>query len=139
MNWLQARLKELGLTHDDLRQALAERGIERVRATITGWTHGKPISLFNNPEQTRILAETLEWSTTEMLIAAGYDITPPVPDNLLEALEIFAGFTEAKKKLFLFGLGVITEFTGNLPDDILNDINPRSGDGDEAEDTSDEA
>ena len=71
MNWLQERLNELNYTHHDLQKALEERGIKRVRATITGWANDKPVSLFNNPEHAKVLAEVLNMPVLEMFKKAG--------------------------------------------------------------------
>ncbi|MEL6405997.1 MAG: hypothetical protein AAFN11_01190 [Chloroflexota bacterium] len=114
MNWLQARLKELNLTHKDLQKALAERGIERVRATITGWTGDKPISLLNDPQQTAILAEALGWTTTELLIAAGYHIAPTVPPALNDIFKQYQTLDPDQRALFHFAVQFGFEFSGNL-------------------------
>ena len=114
MNWLQARLKKLNLTHKDLQEALAERGIERVRATITGWTGDKPISLLNDPQQTAILAEALNWTTTDLLIAAGYDIDPTVPPALREIFAQYNTLDEDQRALFILAVHFGFEFSENL-------------------------
>ena len=115
MNWLQARLKHLNHTHKDLQEALAERGIERVRATITGWTGDKPISLLNDPEQTAILAEALDWTTTELLVAAGYDIDPTVPDELFEVFEKYQKLNKYQRDLFIYAVTFGFNFSENFP------------------------
>jgi len=99
MIWLQKRLKELGYTHEDLRSLLARHGIERSRATITGWTNEKPIPLLSNPEEASILAKVLDWSLLELFIAAEYDLG--LDKGLFKLLLRYYQLTSDQKKLFM--------------------------------------
>jgi len=99
MIWLQKRLDELGYTHEDLRSLLARHGIDRSRATITGWTNKKPIPLLSNPKEASILAEVLKWSLLELFIAAGYDCG--LDKGLFKLLLRYDQLTSKQKKLFM--------------------------------------
>ncbi|MGJ3240557.1 MAG: hypothetical protein ACFE0Q_17750 [Anaerolineae bacterium] len=119
MSWLQQRLKELGYTHQDLQAALEEKGIKRVRATITGWTNDKPISLMNDPEQARILADILDWSMLEMLIAAGYDVG--VPPELAPFIDTYKEASPKQRNLFIQNLHFIRLFLSRLSEEELDE------------------
>ena len=90
MTWLQKRLDELGYTHTDLTDKLAAQGIHRVRGTISGWARGNiNVTLLANPDEAQTLASVLEWNLPELLIAAGYPITPDeytIPREMLPLL-----------------------------------------------------
>ncbi|MEO1288555.1 MAG: hypothetical protein AAFV93_12370 [Chloroflexota bacterium] len=101
MTWLKKRLKELEYTHNDLQKALEEKGIKRVRATITGWTNDKPVSLLNNPEDAKKLADVLDWTVLELLVAAGYDID--IPAELSEIIEVYRNADAQKQQNLILG------------------------------------
>jgi hypothetical protein len=90
MTWLQKRLDELGYTHTDLTDRLAQHDIHRVRGTISGWARGNiNVTLLANPDEAQILADVLEWNLPELLIAAGYPIAPDdyaIPQEMLPLL-----------------------------------------------------
>lgn len=108
MNWLQRRLNKLNYTHQDLQGKLAEKDIHRVRATITGWTNDKPVSLLNDPDEAKILAEVLQWTVLDMLVAAGYDI--PVPEELIVYIKAYRNAGEKRRGLFLHNLRFVMQF-----------------------------
>lgn len=124
MTWLQRRLDTLGYTHRDLAQALAERGIERVRGTISGWARGSiTVSILANPKTATALADALDWSVSEMLIAAGYplDALPAdVPAEIYPLLEAMQPLTSDERRLvvevLLYGSELIHHFK-DAPDD----------------------
>lgn len=122
MTWLQQRLNELGLTHDDLRERLAQRGIDRVRATITGWTNGKAIKLLSDPEQASILAEALKWTLTELLLAAGYEIEADIEirPELYSLIRQYNDLSYYRRILFMQTLRRFTEFADSLTEDELH-------------------
>ena len=122
MNWLQERLNKLNYTHHDLQQELEKRGISRVRATITGWTNEKPVSLLNDPGESKILADVLEWSVLEMLIAAGYDIG--IPQKLIPFIKKYQKASKKRKSMFLQNLAFITKFLEDYSDEDLDDPEP---------------
>jgi hypothetical protein len=87
-NWLKVRLNILGITRQQLvdRLALKDPNLKREPQTVSNWTSGSPIILFTNPEHTKHLAEALDWTVTELLIAAEYDIQTldtDIPSDLL--------------------------------------------------------
>ncbi len=90
MTWLQKRLDELGYTHADLTNELAQHGIQRVRGTISGWARGHiNVTLLANPDEALVLAKVLQWELTELLLAAGYPIAPnsySIPREVLPLL-----------------------------------------------------
>lgn len=77
MTWLQKRLDKLSYTHEDFRCILEKKGIKRVRATITGWTNGKPIKCLSDPSKAKIFAKALKWNLFELFVAANYDFKVP--------------------------------------------------------------
>ncbi|MEM9952632.1 MAG: hypothetical protein AAF846_13585 [Chloroflexota bacterium] len=108
MTWLKKRLRELGYTHNDLQKALEEKDIKRVRATITGWTNNKPVSLLNNPEHAKKLADVLDWTVLELLVAAGYDID--IPDELSEIIEVYRRANEQQRQELAMGWKFVISF-----------------------------
>ena len=126
MNWLQARLDELHFTHRDLCYELQKRGIKRSRAAITGWTNGKSIRLLSNPKETQILAEALNWTSLELLVAVGYKLG--IPQELIsETIELipiiqqYHNLEKRRRKLFMMTLDQFALFAVNLPDEELDD------------------
>ena len=118
MNWLQERLNVLEYTHQDLQRALGKKDIHRVRATITGWTNGKPVSLLNNPVEAKILAEVLEWSVLEMLMAADYDID--IPGELIPFIKTYQKAGKRRRSMLLF----MMKFLDDYSDEELDDPEP---------------
>lgn len=118
MSWVQQRLDELGYTHQDLKSALAELGIVRVRATITGWTNGKPIKLLSNPDDTKKLAEALNWSVLEMLIAAGYEVD--IPSEILDFIYEYKVANQTRKIIYMKNIAFVSGFMSALSDDELD-------------------
>lgn len=112
MNWLQERLNELGYTHHDLQKALEQQGIKRVRATITGWANGKPVSLFNKPQHAKILAEVLDWTVLEMFKKAGYDVD--VPEELIGIIDDYKSTSSHGKTLYLEHFEFATDFINRM-------------------------
>lgn len=108
MNWLQKRLNELKYTHSDLQKALTQEGIERVRATITGWTNDKPVSLLSNPEHTSKLAKVLNWTVMDLLVAAGYDLETPA--ELIPIIMAYQQADEQQRRDILMGLEFIVSY-----------------------------
>lgn len=118
MTWLQRRLDELDYTHADLRKHLANKGIVRVRETITGWANGKPVSLLNDPQHAQILAETLNWTVLDMLNAAGF---VSIPDELIAFIKEYQSVSPERKIRLIDGLQLLTDFFDNFTDEELND------------------
>lgn len=123
MKWLQARLDELRYTHEDLKNLLAKKGIERSRATITGWTNDKPVSLLGNPQEAEILAEVLKWSLPELLVAAGYNIGMPIElvPEITELLQVIQRYNDMPKRrrLFILTLRQFVQVATNISEDDL--------------------
>lgn len=118
MNWLQKRLDDIDYTHQDLQNALSDVGIERVRATITGWTNGKPIALLNNPAHARKLATALKWSMMEMLVAAGYGID--IPYELTDFIHEYKMASPIRKIMFMKNISFVSGFLSALSDEELD-------------------
>lgn len=118
MSWIQDRLDSLDYTHQDLQNALSELGVVRVRATITGWTNGKPIKLLSDPEGTKKLAKALKWSVIEMLIAAGYDLE--IPEELGYFIHEYKTADQKRKIIYLKNISFVTSFANELDDEDLN-------------------
>lgn len=125
MNWLQERLNELNYTHQDLQQKLAEKNIHRVRATITGWTNDKSVSLLNDPAEAKILADVLDWSVLDMLVAADYDVA--VPKELTVFIEEYRKASGKRRGMFLQNLEFVMKFLEDFGEDQLDE--PEPGDG----------
>ena len=118
MSWIQARLDSLEYTHKDLQNALEELGVIRVRATITGWTNGKPIKLLSDPEDTKKLAKALNWSVMEMLIAAGYDLE--IPAELSYFIHEYKIASQKRKMIFLKNMSFVLGFVSALKEEDLD-------------------
>jgi hypothetical protein len=116
MTWLKHRLEELSYTHDDLRGRLAQLGVKRVRATITGWVNGKSIKLLCNPKEAEILARALRWNLTEMLMAAGYKIDPGIglSSELQPFLKNYEELPVSRRELFVQTLQHFSQYAANL-------------------------
>jgi len=114
MTWLKKRLKELGMTHQDLTDTLQRLGIEKSRPTVSNWVNGHPIPLLMSPAETSVLAMALQWTVSEMLISAGYIIQlAEVPPEIMRYLpQISKLRTPAEKETFCetieFGLNLIS-------------------------------
>ena len=118
MSWIQARLDSLEYTHKDLQNALEELGVIRVRATITGWTNGKPIKLLSDPDDTKKLAKALKWSVIEMLIAAGYDLE--IPEELGYFIHEYKTADQKRKIIYQKNISFVTSFANELDDEDLD-------------------
>lgn len=88
-NWLKLRLDVLGIDRQELVDRLHKKGIKRSPQTISNWMNGNPIPLLSTAKETAILAEVLDWTVTEMLIAADYPIQTQetdIPPDLLPVI-----------------------------------------------------
>lgn len=126
MTWLQKRLKELGYTHEDLRQLLRARGIKKSRVSITNWANGSPIPLLNNVRETKIFADVLQWSLPEMLVAMGHDLEMPVEllpeiEELLPLIRQYHELSPLRRQLFMETLQQFAKLGLNISDDDLTD------------------
>jgi hypothetical protein len=139
MTWLKKRLKELGMTHQDLTDTLHHLGIEKSRPTVSNWVNGHPIPLLMSPEETSVLAMALEWSVTEMLISAGYklQVAEVPPEIALYLPQINKLTTQKEKETFRdtieFGLNLIAKGFLNSTSDGAD----RSQDRHKSDDDSD--
>lgn len=114
MTWLKNRLRELKITHQDLADRLAELGIVKSRPTVSNWVKGHPVPLLMSPRETDLLASALEWSVSEMLIAAEYRIIEQsIPMTIAPYLTQIESLNEKERetlrKTIEFGLGLIKE------------------------------
>ena len=120
VHWLQARLTELDMTHEQFVKRLKEHQIIRSRVTVTNWVNGTPISLFTNPEETKRLADALEWSVDEMLFEAGYEIrqnTISVPKELLPHIRLYKRLKPLQQAQYLDSM----DFVGKMIWRVRND------------------
>jgi hypothetical protein len=123
-NWLQSRLNELEMTHEQFVKRLAEHQIVRSRVTITNWVNGTPISLFTSPEDTKKLADALEWHVDEMLLAAGFDIRPSaisIPMELLPHVRFYKRLRKYQQSRYLEAIRFVSNMFRQFRDDGLND------------------
>ena len=119
-HWLQTRLNELDMTHEQFVQRLAEHEIVRSRVTVTNWVNGTPISLFSSPEETKRLADALEWSVDLMLMEAGYDIrysAIAVPKELMPHVRFYKRLKPPQQSQYLEAV----EFVSNMFRRFRND------------------
>jgi hypothetical protein len=123
-HWLQSRLNELEMTHEQFVKRLAEHQIFRSRVTITNWVNGTPISLFTSPEDSKRLADALEWSVDEMLLAAGFDIRPSaisIPMELLPHVRFYKRLRKQQQSRYLESIRFVSNMFRQFRDDGLND------------------
>jgi hypothetical protein len=123
-HWLQSRLNELEMTHEQFVKRLAEHQIVRSRVTITNWVNGTPISLFTSPEDTKRLANALEWSVDEMLLEAGFDIRPSaiaVPKELMPHVRFYKRLRKPHQSRYLESIQFVTNMFRPFRDDGLNE------------------
>jgi hypothetical protein len=118
-HWLQTRLNELGLTHEQFVKRLAEYKIKRSRVTVTNWVNGTPISLFANPEEAKRLANALEWSVDVMLFEAGYEIgqgTLNVPKELIPHIRLYKRLKQPQKAQYLESIAFVGRMIRRVPE-----------------------
>jgi hypothetical protein len=123
-HWLQSRLNELEMTHEQFVKRLAEHQIFRSRVTITNWVNGTPISLFTSPEDSKRLANALEWSVDEMLLAAGFDIRPSaisIPSELLPYVRFYKRLRKQHQSQYLESIRFVSNMFRKIRDDVLNE------------------
>jgi hypothetical protein len=117
--WLQKRLNELEMTHDDFVERLAEFGIIRTRVTITNWVNGSPIKPLMNPAETKLLALALYWSVDELLIEAGYDIGTKgltVPRELFPHVRLFKKLKKPHSDRYLESIDFVGQMLKQIQD-----------------------
>src|SRR5690349_20188478 len=110
-HWLQTRLNELDMTHEQFVQRLADHQIVRSRVTVTNWVNGTPISLFSSPEETKHLADALEWSVDVMLMEAGYDIrysAISVPRELMPHVRFYKRLKPEQQSQYLEAVAFVS-------------------------------
>jgi hypothetical protein len=119
-HWLQIRLTVLGMTHEQFVKRLAEHKIKRSRVTITNWVNGTPISLFTSPDDTKRLANALEWSVDEMLLEAGYEIgskTLTVPMELIPHIRFYKRLKPTQQSQYLESIDFVASMIRRVRDD----------------------
>lgn len=73
-SWLKKRREQIGLSQKAFADRLAERGIKRETNSISHWESGNTIPLLGSKEESRILADVLQW-TLEELLAVVYGVS----------------------------------------------------------------
>jgi hypothetical protein len=126
-NWLKIRLNVLGITRQELVDRLARKDpeLKREPQTVSHWTNGNPISLFTNPEHTKHLAEALDWTVAEMLMAAGYEITTvdtDLPPELLPLIMQLKRIDPKRLKLIARTILFSTELWLEVMDEELSNV-----------------
>ena len=125
MSWLQQRLNELHLTHQDLQKRLARLGIVRVRETITGWAGGNAVSILSDPRKAAKLAQALNWTVSDMMLAAGYDIIE-IPPELEAYITEYRDLTPKQKQVFMETLEFASNFWKRIQDEEIVDMDEKA-------------
>ena len=125
MHWLKRRLKYLKMSQADLSMQLEKRGINKTRQAISSWTSrdDNPVPMLATPAETIILAEILDWSVTDMLIAAGYPIianSVQIPSELLSQIVEFAKLDAARLSLVVKTIDHIMYLQESMDDEEVS-------------------
>lgn len=95
--WMRKQRDHLNISLAELADRLTSAGVSRTGAAIGNWEANDHVPLLAKPDQARALAEALEMSISDMMIAAGYDLDLKVEDFDVPAS--FVAFMERYNQL----------------------------------------
>ncbi len=73
-NWIVKRRLTIGISQTEFVERLTKQGLAINRATASQWERGRNNPPIDNPDVAKVIANALEWSVLDLLIAVGYDI-----------------------------------------------------------------
>lgn len=106
MNWIAKRRGELDLSQEDLTVILQVSGFNTSRATLSHWETGRYNPPMEDPNFRRILANALQMSIPDLLIAAGFEVNTDYSRYARRAADIIDQLPSPKQKL---ALGLLEE------------------------------
>lgn len=89
--WLKERMDELGLTYEELGQL-----INRNKSTVRNWNSNDIHWGLREKSEWQLLADALQWTLLDILIAYGYPIYAEHPDLSDDELVFFLNLRSIK-------------------------------------------